>query len=77
MLLGYLDGSMPYYDAYSLCNELQNQIDEKFEAMEKRETFTKYKVAPVGSGERETFRKQYLNLYINKKWHSNTEDFTI
>lgn len=77
-LLGYLDGHMPCHDVYLLCCELQSQIDEKLEAMQKRDVFTKYTVSPVGSVERENFRKQYLDLaLINPKWRSGTEDLTV
>ena len=77
-LLGHLDGRMPCHDAYLLCCELQSQIDEKLNAMHRRDAFSKYTISPVGSIEREKFRKQYLDIaLINKKWRSDSEDLSI
>jgi len=55
---------------------LEYQIKAKLDAMIRRDTFTKYKVAAPGSEEREKFRRQYLELAgIHKDWVSNIETF--
>jgi len=56
------------------CEFLQQQVDEKLAAIERRESFTKYKTAPVDSSEREIFRKAYLDLVgIHRDWRSKKE----
>lgn len=61
------------YDV-NLKNDIQGQIQAKIDAMNKREQFTKYKTAPVGSDEREQERQKYLELAeINKSFISQKE----
>lgn len=56
------------YDV-KLKNAIQEQIDAKLNAMQKREQFTKYKIAPAGSNEREQARQEYLKLTKIKENH--------
>jgi len=67
-----------YYDLGGYGNALRGNIDEqitdKFEAMDRRNDFSKYKSAAPGSKEREIFRKEYLKLTnIYKDWISSNE----
>ena len=56
------------------CNVLQRHVDEKFAAIERRESFTKYKTAPAGSSNREKHRNAYLDLAgIHTDWRSQKE----
>lgn len=66
------------YDLGGYGNALRGNIDEqlnaKFGAMDRRNAFSKYKSAAPGSEEREHFRKEYLKLAdIHKDWVSPTE----
>jgi hypothetical protein len=61
-------------DTAKLCNSLESQIEVKLEAMNARDAFSKYKAAIPGSQERETLRRQYLELaHIHKDWISTIE----
>lgn len=82
--IGFLAGVWVLLDAlkdYQLdsitsihCETLQRQVDEKFEAIERREAFTKYKTASVNSSEREKHRQAYLDLAgIHNNWRSQKE----
>jgi len=63
-------------DIAALCKSLESQVEAKLNAMIRRDTFTKYKVAEPGSEEREIFRHQYLKLAeIHNDWVSNIEAF--
>jgi hypothetical protein len=62
-------------DTAGLCKSLETFIEEKLEAMRKRELFTKYKTAPPGSLERNALRQQYLEFaFIHKDWISYSEE---
>lgn len=57
-----------------LKNAIQEQINVKLEAMQKREQFTTYKTAPVGSDEREKARQEYIKIAdISQSFVSATE----
>ena len=63
-------------DAYtkSLCASLESQIYAKFLALERHDSFCKYKSAPPGSDERQLFRRDYLDKTgILNDWISNDE----
>ena len=63
-------------DIAARCKSLESQVVAKVNAMVRRETFSKYKVAAPGSEEREKFRHEYLNLAgIYDDWISDTEIF--
>jgi len=73
-LISFLDD----YDLGGYGNALRGNIDDqltaKFEAMDRRNAFSKYKSAAPGSEERERFRKEYLkHADIHKDWVSPTE----
>jgi len=58
----------------NLCNVLQKHVDDKLEALERREKFTAYKLAEKGTTSREKKRQEYLNLgSIHKNWRSKIE----
>jgi len=62
------------YNVISLCNSLKTQILAKFDAMNRHDSFTKYKSATPGSLEREALRRVYLDLAgIHKDWTSMSE----
>jgi len=63
-LLIYLERYLDYRDldeVKRLCSGIEAEIYEKFEKMELRKAFTAYKTA-APSSERETFRKDYIEL---------------
>jgi hypothetical protein len=61
-------------DTAILCKSIESQIQDKIDAMIRREIFTKYKDSTLGSEERENFRRQYLELAgIHKDWVSDME----
>lgn len=61
-------------DTENIKNRLQGQIMAKFEAIEKRNTFTAYKTAAPMSQEREIKRQEYLEKAgISKNWRSEKE----
>jgi len=61
-------------EAAILCSELSELIEKKFEAMNRRDVFTKYKIAEPGSHSREEFRREYLDLvFMHKDWMSADE----
>jgi len=73
-LISFLDD----YDLGGYGNALRGNIDDqltaKFEAMDRRNAFSKYKSAAPGSEEREHFRKEYLKISdIHKEWVSSIE----
>jgi len=62
-------------DTAGLCKSLEVFIEEKLDAMRKRELFSKYKTAPIGSDERNALRQQYLEMaFIHKDWISFSEE---
>lgn len=59
---------------HSLCNSLESEINNKFSAWDRRESFSRYKAAAHGSDERERYRCEYLNKAgIHKDWRSDIE----
>ena len=61
-------------ECIALCRSLDAQIKAKMERMERRNTFTKYKTAAIGSDEREEARNRYLDLAgIHREWRSAKE----
>jgi len=61
-------------EATTLLRSIESDIDAKLDSLRKRDTFSKYKSALVGSDEREKLRKDYLDLaHIHKDWRSQNE----
>ncbi|MDR1665220.1 MAG: hypothetical protein LBR83_09935 [Clostridiales bacterium] len=61
-------------DTFDLCVELTKMVECKFEAMNRRSTFSKYKMSVPGSPEREALRNAYLDIsYCSKDWRSKKE----
>jgi hypothetical protein len=78
LLIEELEELEDFYDLGSFtherCERLRYLIDEKFAAMNKRKTFTEYKIAPPGSTEREALRRAYLDLsFTPNDWRSSYE----
>ena len=64
-------------EAVTLLRSIEHEIDAKLDAIRKREAFSKYKSAPIGSDEREKLRKGYLDLaHIHKDWRSENKYFS-
>jgi len=60
--------------AYKLIESIQEQIEAKFEAMERRTNFSTYKTSAVGSDEREVARQTYLDSAgTHKDWRTKKE----
>ena len=60
----------------SLCASIESQITAKLAALDRHDSFTKYKSAPPGSPERESLRRLYLDkTYVHKDWRSDNETF--
>ena len=58
----------------SLCRTLESQINAKFDAMDRHDSFTKYKIASPDSDERELYRREYLDKAgIHRDWISGRE----
>ena len=61
-------------DIEALCKSIESQVQTKFDAIIRREIFSKYKRSKLSSEERESFRQQYLELAkIHKDWISDKE----
>jgi len=57
-----------------LCMALQIEIEAKFDAIERRKSFTEYKRAEYGTAERENKRQNYLNQSgVHKDWRTPEE----
>lgn len=66
------------FETARLLLALESEIDAKLEAIRKREAFSKYKSAHIGSDERENLRNDYLDLVdIHENWRSPAEDFYV
>jgi endonuclease III len=53
---------------------LQQQVNEKYAAIERRKIFSEYKTAEKGSADRESKRQEYLNsVGIHKDWRTQQE----
>lgn len=64
-----LDGN-----AKDICKRLDGMLKAKMEAMERRNIFTAYKVAPDGSDEREKRRREYLDKAgVHQDWQTEKE----
>jgi len=58
----------------ALRGQVHNQIEAKFAAIDRRNAFSKYKVAAPDSKEREIYRTEYLELAgIHRDWCSSEE----
>ena len=56
------------------CMALQTEIEAKYDAMERRKSFTEYKRAQSGTPERENKRQNYLNQSgVHKDWRTPKE----
>jgi len=56
------------------CMALQIEIEAKFDAIERRKSFTEYKQAQYGTAERENKRQNYLNQSgVHKDWRTPEE----
>ena len=61
-------------EVIELLRSLESDIDAKLEALRKREAFSAFKSAPVGSNELENLCRVYLDLaFIHNHWRSNNE----
>jgi len=73
-LLDELQGHPMDESTLLLCKTLQRELEAKFEAIERRKTFTEYKGTTQGSEEREKARQAYLNQKeIHKDWRTKKE----
>jgi len=74
LLLDALSGYELDETTTALCRALQHEVDVKYAAIERRESFTAYKTASAGSNEREQRRARYLDdATILSDWRSSTE----
>ena len=74
LLIIKLDDYELDHDIGSLCMFIKSQIDDKIDALNRREAFSKYKSAPPASHERDVLRRQYLDLAgIHNDWISSNE----
>jgi len=65
----FLDGS-----ANSLCHSIESCIKAKMAAIQRHDSFSRYKSAPPGSSDRERLRSEYLDLAgILPDWISDNE----
>ena len=73
-LIFALDGYELDYDTKELAKSLEMVLENKFEAMTRRQAFTEYKIADPSTEDRETKRKRYLELEgIHHDWISQKE----
>lgn len=73
-LLAALDSVELDESTRALCNRLEMQVKAKMAAVERREVFTAYKVAPDGSDEREEQRREYLTKAgVHQDWQTKKE----
>ena len=69
-----LDHAVLDDDTRFLCSSLESQIKAKLLALDRHDSFTKYKTAPPDSDERELLRRDYLDKAgIHKDWISDNE----
>ena len=80
----FLDGVKTLLDALEcvqkdeltqlLCNALQDELNAKYEALERRRAYTEYRRSTTGTPERENKRQEYLNQSgIHKDWRTPQE----
>ena len=63
-------------EAVTLLRSIESEIDAKLDSLHKREAFSRYRSAPIGSVERDKLRNDYLDIaHIHKDWRSATEYF--
>lgn len=61
-----------------LIEAVRGAINDKYEAIERRDLFTKYKTSEPTSAERESYRNDYLNMVgIHRDWRTNKEQKTL
>jgi len=74
LLLEELQGHQLDNPTQILCKALQHELDDKFDALERRQAFTQYKSSQAGTEGREEKRQAYLNkAEINESWRSSKE----
>jgi hypothetical protein len=57
-----------------LCRILSAEMEQKREALDRREAFTAYKTAEQGTADREALRQSYLDhAELHKDWRSSRE----
>ena len=57
-----------------LCSSLDSQLSAKLAALDRHDSFSKYKSAHPGSPERDRLRREYLDKAgIHKDWRANEE----
>lgn len=62
------------FDTMELVKSLEKAIEDKLEAMARRQAFTEYKTADPNTEDRETKRRKYLELVgIHHDWISQQE----
>ena len=73
-LLDALEGYELDKTTKKVCSLLQGEIEAKYEALNRRESFSAYKTALPKSEERENRRKAYLDqIGIHKDWRTEKE----
>jgi predicted solute-binding protein len=74
LLLKDLEGIPLPTSTKTIVRHLEREVEQKFQAMERRAVFTAYKTAEKGSDEREKMRQKYLDdVGIHKDWRSSRE----
>lgn len=60
--------------ARQVCCLLESQLKDKLDAINRHDTFSKYKSAAPGSPERESLRRDYFDMVgIHRDWFSKIE----
>jgi len=73
-LLDALEGYELDKTTKTVCKLLQDEIEAKYEALNRRASFSAYKSAPPESEERDIRRKAYLDqVGIHKDWRTEKE----
>lgn len=73
-LLYYFLGEDDIFRSDTSFGEIQRKISEKYLALERRKTFSQYKLSSPGSHQRELLRQEYLNqVGITRSYRSDTE----
>lgn len=75
LLLDELQEGSDGFIIEKLVERLKTPVNDKFEAIERRDNFTKYKKADIGSSEREEYRQKYLDqMGIPEDFRSKKEN---
>jgi len=75
-LLQALQGASIPSDVLQLAQAVEEPLRAKLERIERRDVFTAYKTAEVGSDGRETARQNYLDVSgVHRDWRSPKETF--